>query len=390
MPTAAGAAAEDAAEGRTLADFFPKQAQHFLAVAEGENAGFHGHAEHDGCFDGVDADVVHDAVGPGDVIQIVDATVGAKTPDGLILETGGDVFAVLVIVNLRTLDDAAGMAAMLRLAAAGNDGLVHGLAGNLVVAVELTNGKVPGRQAAGFVEDVDQDVGAIGGQTLTADRMIKQGLGKGARRNLEFFRLGDLDAGSPFVVDGDELYLLRTHDGAKTTTAVAADLAVRVLDRDVGGGHFQLTGGADGEDAGLLAETGLKCLDHRKVPLADQFLLFLNGNAVLGDMEAVPLVFLGQAFDDEGLDGETGQHLRCSTTGVAFLDGAGQRALGSCRKTTRVGCGSTGQKPRSKDQFVVRSQGVAGGRDFCSNDGRGQAATAETGPASRDRLRFWC
>ena len=135
---------------------------HAFAVAEGEDARFHGHAEHDGGLDGVDADVVHDAVGQGDVVEVVDAAVGAQAPDGLVLEAGGHVLAVLVVVDLGALDDAAGVAAVLRLAAAGNDGVVHGLAGDLVVPFELAVGEVAGRQPARLVQDVHQHVGAVG------------------------------------------------------------------------------------------------------------------------------------------------------------------------------------------------------------------------------------
>lgn len=62
---------------------------------------------------------------------------------------------------------------------------------------------------------------------------------------------------------------------------MAADLAVRVLDRDVGGGHLQFTGRADGEDAGLLAQACFQGLDDGEVTLADQFALLLNSNPLL-------------------------------------------------------------------------------------------------------------
>ncbi len=115
-----------------------------------------------------------------------------KPQIGLVLEAGGHVLAFLVVVDLRTLDDAAGMAAVLRLAAAGDDGVVHGLAADLVVPFELAGTEVPGRQAAGLVEDVDQDVGAVGGQPFAADRVIEHRLGEGLGGGLEFLRIGDV------------------------------------------------------------------------------------------------------------------------------------------------------------------------------------------------------
>ena len=110
--------------------------------------------------------------------------------------------------------------------------------------------------------------------------MVEQRLGEGAGRGLEFLRIGDLDAGGAFVVDGDELDLLGAHDRAEAAAAVAADLAVRVLDGDVGGGHLEFAGRADGQDAGLLAQPRLERLDHGEVALAEQFVLFADGDAV--------------------------------------------------------------------------------------------------------------
>src|SRR6266567_346724 len=232
------------------------------------------------------ADVVHEAVGKCDVVQVIDAAVGAQPPDGLVLEAGGHVLPFLVGVDLGALDDAAGVAAMLRFAAAGDDGVMHGFAGDLLMRLELAVGEVAGRQAAGLVEDVDQHVGPVGGQSFAADRVVEQGLGKGAGGGLEFLRFGDFHAGGALVVDGDELEFLGAHHRAETAATVAADLAVGVLDRDVGRGHFQFAGGADGQDAGFLPQAGFDGLDHRKVSLADQFLFFLDGDAVLGDVEA--------------------------------------------------------------------------------------------------------
>ena len=47
--------------------------------------------------------------------------VGAQGPDGLVLEAGGEVLAVGVVVGLGALDDAARVAALLGLAAPGLD-----------------------------------------------------------------------------------------------------------------------------------------------------------------------------------------------------------------------------------------------------------------------------
>ena len=162
--------------------------------------------------------------------------------------------------------------------------VVHGLAGNLVVEFELASGEVAGRQAASFVENVDQDVGAVGRQTLAADGMVEQCLGKNSCRILKFVGVGDFYTGAAFVVDGDELYLLGAHHRAESAAAVAADLAVGVFDGDVGGGHLDFAGLADGDDADFLAHTRFECLDDGKIALADQFCFFLDSNAILADV----------------------------------------------------------------------------------------------------------
>ena len=97
---------------------------------------------------------------------------------------------------------------------------------------------------------------------------------------------------------------------------MAADLAVRVLDGDVGRSHLQFAGNTDCQDAGFLAEAGFNGLDYREVPLADQLAFFLDSDAVLGDVETVPLVCLGEPFDDQRLDAESCQHLCRGTAGV--------------------------------------------------------------------------
>ena len=125
-----------------------------------------------------------------------------------------------------------------------------------------------------------------------------------------------------------------------------------------------------------------------KFPWPISSVLFLNGDAVLVDMEAVPLVFLGEPFDDQRLDAEAGQHLGGGAAGVALLDGAGQRALGAGRQPPGVGRRRAGQQPGGKHQLVVGAQGVTGGGHLCGDDGRGQAAAAETGPCGWHRLDF--
>src|SRR6185369_1378443 len=356
------------------------------AVTEGDDACFHGHPHDDRTLDGIDADVVHDPVGPGDDVQIVNAAVGADPPDGLVFEPGGDVFPLLVAVDLGTLDDAAGVAAVLRLAAALDDRLAHGLAADLVVPVELTVAEVFGGQSPGLVEDVDQDVGAVSGEPLAAHRVLQNRLGKGAGGELKLFRILDLCPGPARVVDGDVLHLLRAHHRPQPATAVTPDVAVRITDRDVGCDHPHLPHRADGEDADLLADPSHQGLDHLVVPLADQFLLLHNLEAVLVDLDAIEFVLSGLPLDDERLDPELRQVLRRGAAGVRLLDGSGQGALGAGRQPSRLRGRGAGQKARCKYQLVVSPQRMAGRGDLLRHDGRGEPPAAEPLPFGRHFL----
>ena len=222
----------------------------------------------------------------GNVVQVADVAGAAETPDGLIFETGGYILALFVQIHLGTLDDAAGMAAVARIAAPRYDHVVHGFSADLFRMVDRAVTEVFGRKSAGLVQDIDQDVGAVGRQTLTADRMIEQRLGEDPGLLLEFFRIGDGETGPAGVVDGDIFDLLRTHDRAAAAAAVAADIAVRIFHGDVGRRHSELTGGTDGQYADLLAESFAQGPDDFIVPLADEFGIFRDGGAVLVDVDA--------------------------------------------------------------------------------------------------------
>ncbi len=379
-----GAAAEEVSQGRTLSDLLPEQAQDTLAVAKRNDTGLHGDGEHDHPFDRVDADVIHQVVGSGDIVQIVGGAVGAHAPDGFIFEARSQVVAVPVVVHLGALDDTTRMAAVFRLAATCDDRVVHGFTGDFVVSLELAVPEVPGRQAAGLVEDVDQDIGAVGRQGLTADRMIEQRLGKGTGRDLELVGIGDLYGRRALAIEGYELDLLGTHDRAEAAAPMAADLAVRVLDGDVGRGHPQFSGRTDGDDAGFLAETGFKSFNNRKIIPADEFGFFVDGHAVPVDVQAVPFVLSGEPLDDQRPDAQPGQQLGRCASRVALLDGSGEGTLGAGGEPAGIGGRRSGKETRGKDQLVVRPQGVTSRRHLGGHDGGGQGAPAVTGPFGRN------
>jgi hypothetical protein len=71
-------------------------------------------------------------------------------------KTGGQVFAVGAVIHLRTLDDAARVAAVLGLAAALLDVGGQGLAGDLLAPSNLPMRKFLVGSRPGLVDDVDE------------------------------------------------------------------------------------------------------------------------------------------------------------------------------------------------------------------------------------------
>jgi hypothetical protein len=69
-------------------------------------------------------------------------------------------------------------------------------------------------------------------------------------------------------------------------------------------------------------------LHHLVIAPADQIFLFRNGDAILVNMKIIPSVFQRQALDNKRLDAQACEQLGGRAAGIAFLDGAGERALG--------------------------------------------------------------
>src|SRR6185369_1648132 len=156
-----GAAAQNPAQGRPLAHLIQKT-DGTVTVTELDNAGIHGHTDGGPHLDGVETDVVVHEVEPGHGIKIVNAAVAAVGPDSLIFRLLGEVVAVLVVVDARALDDAATVAAVGRSATPFDLQFSLGFAGELGRAGKGTLLEVVGRIAAGFVENIGKNVGAVG------------------------------------------------------------------------------------------------------------------------------------------------------------------------------------------------------------------------------------
>ena len=101
---------------------------------------------------------------------------------------------------------------------------------------------------------------------------------------------------------------------------MAAQLAVAVFHRYVGDEHLHLTGGVDGKNPDLFAEPLLQGLDHSEVAFSYQFCFLGDEHSILADVQTEPFIPLGQPFDNQRLDAETGKLLGGKAAGVTFLD----------------------------------------------------------------------
>ena len=120
----------------------------------------------------IHADIVVHEIEAGNGVHVVDAAMPAMGPDRLVLRLFGQVVAILVVVYPGALDDAAAVAAVGGAPPTLHLQLGHGLAADLDGTGELTLFEIVSRVAPRLVEDVGQDVGAVGRQGLTGDRVL--------------------------------------------------------------------------------------------------------------------------------------------------------------------------------------------------------------------------
>jgi hypothetical protein len=104
-------AAQDASLGSALAHFMD-QFDGARPISKGYHAGFHGYGNGGTGLDRVKTVGIAQLDQFSDMIQVVDAAVGAQRPRGFVLHTGGDLFPVFSVPGVRALDDAARAAAV--------------------------------------------------------------------------------------------------------------------------------------------------------------------------------------------------------------------------------------------------------------------------------------
>ena len=255
------------------------------------------------------------------------------------------------------------------LAFAGDDGVVHGLAGDLVVIRVLTAAEIPRGQAANLVQDIDQHGGSVNFQALTANRMVEQRFGEHLRRLHEGVLVRQRNCPASGIVDGDELNPLGPHHRAKAAAPEAAQLAVRVFYGDVGNRHHVFAGRPESYNADILAPACVQSVEDGKIPLANRLGLYTDEAAILADAQAIPGVAFGLPFDDQGMDAHARKKARDRAAGVGFLDAAGQRTFGTGRAAARIGCCGARQQAWREHKLVAWAKRMTGWRNL-SGDNR--------------------
>ena len=229
--------------------------------------------------------------------------------------------------------------------------LGHGLGRDVVRALELNVPGVPRRQGAGLVDDVHQDLGAVGRQALAGDGVLRQHLLAVAGGLHEGGEILHLDAAG--AAHGHGLQVLRAHHRAD---ARAAGRPVQVVD-DAGIEHLVLARDADGRDVHHLV---LMARLDPGVGVPDRLAPDLRGVAKLRlvvDQRQIDRRLRAALEDDHVPAGEL--HLGAEiAAGVRAGDRARERALGDHRIASSGGGAGAGQRAGGHDQLVVGAERV--------------------------------
>ncbi len=165
------------------------------------------------------------------------------------------------------------------------------LAGDLCRAFKLPGAEVAGGQAAGFVQDVDQDGCAKGIQAaaLLGQAVFLDGFGQFLAALLEEVLVGNIHAGPARVINDHGFDAARTHHCAHAAApGIAPGSVFGIIDRDAGVGEFHLPCLADADDGCLGIFLPQQFIDFVHA-LAHQVGGILELDAVLGDDQGVPL-----------------------------------------------------------------------------------------------------
>jgi hypothetical protein len=189
-------------------------------------------------------------------------------------------------------------------------------------------GKVVSGIRPGFIDDIGQDIGAIGRQRLAGDRVFLQTFHKtlvGLAKAVGVLGGAHLGIGA---VQHDDLYALGPHHGPHPTPAgMAGGPLFHVGAGDGGGTHLHFATGTDGDTGHLIAIFLLHFFDQVIVGQQLQAVVHRDLDPVFVDVHLVKVVSGRLAFQDDGGIAQASQDLGGLAAGVGFFDGAGQRAL---------------------------------------------------------------
>ena len=162
------AVADDLSEFGVVRDLVGDDALQFVDVSPLGVAGVEQDGEGGTGLDGVEANVVAEAIELCDVLPAIDGDVGAEEGESLELEARGEVVAVLVVDDVAALDDAAAEAGV-HLAATLIEALHDATAGEVFDVGRLALGAVLVDEGVEHVRDIDERSGA----TFEAARAIE-------------------------------------------------------------------------------------------------------------------------------------------------------------------------------------------------------------------------
>src|SRR5208283_5529529 len=186
----------------------------------------------------------------------------------------------------------------------------HSLAADVIGPLVPSAAEIFSGKSAGFVQDINQNVGAVSAQTLT-DRMSYKGIGKSLGSTFESLRIGNGHAGSVGVVYHDGFYLLGTHYGAEAATSGAADVALTISKRNIGCRKPHFSRGADDCYANFVAVLFLQHFDGFVVSHAQGFRgSILDGHDICCNLDDKIFVFFcGNPLKHKRLDARSGHLL---------------------------------------------------------------------------------
>jgi hypothetical protein len=311
--------------------------------------------------DGVEADLVTQAVEVGDVLPARDAAVRTEQGERLELERRRLVVPLGVVDHVAALDDAAGHA------------VVHAAAA-LVEALDDTHavqGLDVGRAALDPIL-VRERVEHVRLGDDRARSPLREGLLRGAfevgpgvllAERVELLRALRLAHRALLRVDGDVLEPLAAHDCAQATaSSVPCRVAILLVvgARDGCALEAHLAGRSDRDERGGLGVDLREVLDERVVPLAAVRVGVDESHGVRGDLEGLPALRVGRSsLHHDSAVAELHQVLARIAADVGFLDAVRERALGADREPSRSGRGGAGQHARREHEYVVLAEWVA-------------------------------